>query len=230
MSRAASLVLTGLLIAAPAGHLAWAQSLDTPAAQYSYAIGTQIGGSVAQGDVPDLDIDALVLGLRDVLGGVDPKLTEDQIAAAMTELQNAMQASAVAAANKALADGQAFLEENKGKDGITTTESGLQYRVENAGDGDSPKATDTVSVHYEGRLLDGSVFDSSYERGAPATFGVTQVIPGWTEALQLMKPGAKWEVWLPSDIAYGERGAGGDIGPNEVLNFTIELIEIAAAE
>lgn len=230
MIRAASIVLTGLVFLSPTGHSAWAQSLDTPAQKYSYAIGQQIGGSVAQGEVPGLNVDALILGLRDVLEDAEPKLTPDEMTAAMTELQNAMQAAQVAAAEKKLAENQAFLAENKGKDGITTTESGLQYKIETEGEGESPKAADTVTVHYEGRLLDGTVFDSSYQRGSPASFGVTQVIPGWTEALQLMKPGAKWEVWLPSEIAYGERGAGGDIGPNEVLNFTIELIEVAAGQ
>ena len=125
-----------------------------------------------------------------------------------------------------LAANAAFLEENGAKDGITTTTTGLQYRVDEEGSGTPPTATQSVVVHYAGRLLDGTEFDSSYRRGQPATFGVTQVIPGWTEALLLMKPGAKWEVWLPSEIAYGPRGAGGAIGPHEVLNFTIELVEV----
>ena len=122
--------------------------------------------------------------------------------------------------------GQAFLVENGAKEGITTTESGLQYKVLVEGEGDSPTLGNSVSVHYTGRLLDGTVFDSSIERGEPAEFPVSGVIPGWTEALQLMKPGGKFEVWIPSALAYGERGAGADIGPNEVLNFEMELLAI----
>ena len=200
--------------------------LETPAQQYSYAIGQQIGGSVKSGEIPGLSVDAVVQGLRDALEGAESKLTDEQIAAAMTELQNTMQAAAAAAAQEKLEAGRSFLEENKSAEGVTTTESGLQYKIETAGEGANPTAEDTVSVHYEGRLLDGTVFDSSFQRGQPATFGVGQVIPGWTEVLQLMAPGAKWQVWIPSELAYGERGAGEDIGPHEVLNFTIELIEI----
>ena len=168
-----------------------------------------------------------------MLNGIESRVTEEQLGAAFEELgakmeakQAAARAEAEAAAKARAQEGLDFLEQNKSAEGVTTTESGLQYKIETAGEGGSPTAADTVSVHYEGRLLNGKVFDSSYDRGAPASFGVSQVIPGWTEALQLMKPGAKWEVWIPSEIAYGSRGAGADIGPNEVLNFTIELLEV----
>ena len=120
----------------------------------------------------------------------------------------------------------AFMEENSKKDGVITTASGLQYKVVKTGQGDSPTLRDTVSVHYTGRLLTGDVFDSSHKRGAPAEFPVSGVIPGWTEALQLMQPSGVLEVWIPSELAYGTRGAGGLIGPNEVLNFDMELIKI----
>ena len=122
--------------------------------------------------------------------------------------------------------GEAFLAENAKADGIQVTDSGLQYREIEPGSGDSPKLSDTVRCHYAGTLIDGTEFDSSYSRGMPAEFPVSGVISGWTEALQMMKPGAKWEVFLPSDIAYGPRGAGGAIGPNETLIFTIELLAV----
>ena len=129
-------------------------------------------------------------------------------------------------AQKALEEGNAFLEKNKAREGVTTTASGLQYEVITAGTGAMPVATDQVRVHYHGTLIDGKVFDSSVDRGEPVVFGVNQVIPGWTEALQLMPVGSKWKIYLPSAIAYGERGAGGDIGPNSVLIFEVELLEI----
>ncbi|MEM7059298.1 MAG: FKBP-type peptidyl-prolyl cis-trans isomerase [Pseudomonadota bacterium] len=205
-------------------------ALDTPEKQYSYAIGTQLGGSVKQGGVPDLDVDALMLGVRDVLEEAELKLTDDQVNAAMLGLQTAMQAAAQAAAEKTLKDGQAFLAENKDAEGVTTTESGLQYKVLTEGSGAKPSATDTVQVHYEGKLLNGTIFDSSYARGTPAEFPVGGVIPGWVEVLQLMPEGSTWEVFIPSELAYGERGAGGDIGPNEMLTFKVELIKIVSAE
>lgn len=129
-------------------------------------------------------------------------------------------------AQKNLEEGNAFLEKNKAREGVTTTESGLQYEVLTAGTGEKPTAEDQVRVHYHGTLLDGKVFDSSVERGEPVVFGVTQVIPGWTEALQLMPVGSKWKIYLPSEIAYGQQGAGGDIGPNSALIFEVELLEI----
>ena len=228
------LMAAGLLIAIPANAQEVAP-LETPKQHASYAIGLSMAGQLGQGGLTLEEIDpaALAQGVIDALNEVDPRVSDEQIEAGLAELSKKMeakqasaQAAAEGAASAALEAGRAFLEQNKAADGVTTTDSGLQYKVETAGEGDSPAASDSVSVHYEGRLLDGTVFDSSYQRGAPASFGVGQVIPGWTEALQLMKPGAKWEVWIPSELAYGPRGAGGDIGPNEVLNFTIELIEI----
>ena len=222
----AGLVAVPLLLSAPA----WTEdavALDTMEQRFSYLIGLQLAnGMMEQGIDKDLDIAAFSQALKDTFAGTEPRLSQEQIQETVQAMQaKAMQEEAEKGA-AALAAGQAFLAENKTKDGVETTESGLQYSVTEAGSGAKPAASDTVKVHYEGRLLDGTVFDSSYNRGEPATFGVSQVIAGWQEALQMMPAGAKWEVWIPSDLAYGPTGAGGAIGPNEVLNFTIELIEI----
>lgn len=225
MARTLPALVLGLFLA-PLSAGAQEVTLETSEQKYSYALGAVIGGNVAGEGFPNLDADVMAQGLRDALAGGDLKLTDEQMAEAMQALQLAKSAAELEAAQGKLSENKAFLDENGKKDGITTTESGLQYKVEKAGEGTSPAATDTVKVHYEGQLLSGKVFDSSYARGTPAEFGVGQVIPGWTEALQLMKPGAIWQVWLPSEIAYGARGAGQDIGPNEVLTFKIELIEV----
>jgi FKBP-type peptidyl-prolyl cis-trans isomerase FklB len=200
--------------------------------QVSYCLGLDFGRGLVEGEV-EVDVESLAAGLRDAVTGAQPKLTDEQFAAVMGRFQTIMQAKAQAAEKKMagrgaenLARGEKFLTENATKEGIQVTPSGLQYRIVAEGSGDSPGPRDTVRCHYEGTLIDGTVFDSSYKRGEPAEFPVNRVIPGWTEALQMMKPGAKWEVFLPSKIAYGERGAGGAIGPNETLVFTIELIEV----
>ncbi|KIC45589.1 hypothetical protein RA29_20465 [Tateyamaria sp. ANG-S1] len=197
---------------------------DTPAlesvdSRVSYGLGLQIGENLAQNDELDFDLDAFVQGIADVEAGADPRLDQETIVAAFEALN-------ARASEAKLSENTEFLEENGARDGVTTTDSGLQYQVVEEGTGETPAETDTVTVHYEGRLLDETVFDSSIERGEPASFPVNGVIQGWQEALQLMKPGAKWEVWIPSELAYGPQGAGQAIGPNEVLNFTIELISI----
>ena len=229
------LLAASLLVAGPA-MTQEISPLETPKQQASYGIGLNMAESLVQGGLTldEVDPAALSQAISDALSGVEPRVSDEDLRTAFEDLgkkmeakQAVLQAEAEAKAQETLAAGQAFLEGNKVAEGITTTESGLQYKVETEGEGESPTAASTVSVHYEGRLLDGTVFDSSYSRGAPASFGVGQVIPGWTEALQLMKPGSKWEVWIPSEIGYGARGAGADIGPNEVLNFTIELLEVA---
>ena len=143
-----------------------------------------------------------------------------------TNLEAEMQAKNAQAAEENLRIGNAFLEENAKRDGIKVTASGLQYEVLKEGKGHSPKAEDRVEVHYTGKLIDGTVFDSSVERGVPATFGVTQVIPGWVEALQLMKEGDQWRVYIPANLAYGPNGAGGVIGPNMALIFDVELLRV----
>lgn len=203
-----------------------AAALDTDKARASYGLGLQIGQQLAERMTTDVDTAALTLAIRDVLNGVEPRLNEEELEAAFAALRAEINAAAEARAQATLEAGQAFLADNATKDGVTTTDSGLQYSVTTAGSGESPTPEQTVTVHYEGRLLNGSVFDSSIARGEPATFAVGGVIRGWQEVLQLMTPGATWEVWIPSELAYGPTGAGGSIGPNEMLNFTIELISI----
>jgi len=199
----------------------------------SYALGMDIGNSLKELPV-DIKMDSLTQGVRDVVEGNDTKLTQDELDGVMQSFVQDMEA-----AQKQKADEQAqangdkgkkFLADNKSKDGVKTTDSGLQYKVIEEGDGPSPDANDSVTVHYTGKLIDGTVFDSSRERGEPVTFPVNAVIPGWTEALQLMKQGAKYELYIPADLAYGERGAGAQIGPNETLIFNVELIKVDKKE
>jgi FKBP-type peptidyl-prolyl cis-trans isomerase FklB len=222
----ASLIAAPLLlpVAAPAQDV---QPLETLEQRFSYMVGLQLGQRMMeQGLGQNLDVDAFAQALRDTFAGHQPRLSMEEMQATVQEMQAAQQGQQDAAGAEAMATGEAFLLENAEKEGVQTTTSGLQYKVIEAGEGDKATAADSVRVHYEGRLLDGKVFDSSFQRGEPAVFGVGQVIPGWQEALQLMSAGAKYEVWIPSGLAYGPQGAGADIGPNETLNFTIELIEI----
>ncbi len=203
--------------------------LDTEMNKASYTIGTQMGSQIAP--IKEMiDQDALILGLQDSIAGKEPQLSREDMQTTMQAFQKNMmekqQAKHQELSSKNAAEGEKFLADNKSKDGVKTTESGLQYIIIEAGSGDTPAATDTVVTHYTGTLLDGKVFDSSYKRNSPATFPVNGVIKGWTEALQMMKVGAKWKLFIPSELAYGERGAGADIGPNQVLIFEIELLEI----
>lgn len=194
----------------------------------SYSIGHDIGNTFKKQNV-DLNLDALITGLKDALAGKEalPKEERDKtLAAFQKELIEKQTAASKAAGEKNAAEGEKFLEENKKKDGVKTTASGLQYKVLKEGTGESPKATDMVITNYKGTLLDGTEFDSSYKRNEPATFPVNRVIPGWTEALQLMKPGSKYQLFIPSKLGYGERGAGRDIGPNSTLIFEVELVGI----
>lgn len=203
--------------------------LDTPKNRISYTIGVNIGKDF-KGQEIEVETDALMMGLRDSLEGKELKLTDEEMVAEIQDFQQKMQAKMVAemeaAAGKNQAEGEAFLAENAKQEGVVVTESGLQYKVIEAGDGESPGPADVATVHYKGTLIDGTQFDSSYDRGQPATFPVGGVIPGWTEALQLMKPGAKWQLFIPSELAYGERGAGQEIGPNATLLFDVELISV----
>jgi FKBP-type peptidyl-prolyl cis-trans isomerase len=205
------------------------QKLDTPKNRISYTIGVNIGQDF-KGQQMDVDTDLLLKGLKDSLEGKELQLTEEEMVAEIQAFQKEMQAKMVAereaSSGKNQAAGEAFLAENAKKEGVVVTESGLQYKVLEAGEGDSPAASDVVIVHYSGTLIDGTKFDSSYDRGQPATFPVGGVIPGWTEALQLMKPGAKYQLVIPSALAYGERGAGQDIGPNATLLFDVELVSV----
>lgn len=198
----------------------------------SYIIGLNLGQSLKAQEVP-VKADLIIQGLRDGLGGANPLLTPEEIQAAMQEFQQQLmsqqQAKREAASEKNMKESQAYLDQNKAKAGVKTTASGLQYEVVQEGSGESPKPTDKVTVHYRGTLPDGTVFDSSYDRNEPATFPVNGVIPGWVEALQLMKPGSKYRLVIPPALAYAERGAGNDIGPNQVLIFDVELLSVEKA-
>ncbi len=197
--------------------------LSRPEDKVAYALGLMMAsGARAQG-IDSLRLDAVMLAFKDVFSGKEPQMTREE--ASRTVQQYVQQAQEMQKA-KLQEEGNAFLQENKTKEGVQETASGLQYKVLEEGSGKSPKASDKVTVHYTGRLTDGTVFDSSVERGEPITFGVNQVIDGWTEALQLMQEGDKWELYIPSDLAYGERGAGGDIPPYATLIFEVELLEV----
>jgi FKBP-type peptidyl-prolyl cis-trans isomerase FklB len=195
----------------------------------SYSIGLELGNSLKKGKM-DVNADTLFKGLKDGLSDAKPLLTEEQVKETMTALQKEMMEKQAAANKEAgeknAAAGEKFLAENKKKEGVKTTASGLQYKVLKEGTGESPKATDIVVTHYRGTTLDGTEFDSSYKRPEPATFPVNRVIPGWTEALQLMKPGSKYQLFVPSALAYGERAVGKDIGPSSTLIFEVELISV----
>lgn len=196
----------------------------------SYALGIGIGSQLAGMGAKELNIDDFAQAIKDVISGSELKVDN---AEAQTLVQNffqeqeAKQQAATAEAGKAAkAAGEAFLAENGKKDGVVTLPSGLQYQVLKEGDGKKPSATDQVVCHYEGTLIDGTVFDSSYKRNQPATFGLNQVIAGWTEGVQLMQEGAKYRFFIPYNLAYGERGAGAQIPPFAALVFDVELIEV----
>ena len=207
--------------------------LDNQTAKASYSIGSQFGTQVAQAK-DMIDQDALIMGFKDSMDGKELQITPEEMQTIMQTFQQSMmekqmakqKAEQGAASTTNKAEGDKFLAENKTKEGVKTTQSGLQYKVLKEGKGESPKISDTVVTHYSGTLINGKVFDSSYKRNSPATFPVNGVIKGWTEALQLMGVGAKWQLFIPAELAYGERGAGQDIGPNQVLIFEIELLEI----
>ena len=201
---------------------------ETEKKQVSYMIGLDMAKSLAP--IKDsLDIEVMTDAMVAHFNGEAPKLTDEQMVqvqqAFTTKMQEQAAAKAEAAAVENLAKGNEFLAANKDKPGVQTTESGLQYEVVRAGNGDQPGETDVVKVHYKGTLLDGTVFDSSYDRGEPAEFGLNQVIPGWSEGVALMKVGSKYTFWIPASLAYGESG-GGPIPPNSMLTFEVELLEI----
>ncbi|HXB20060.1 MAG TPA: FKBP-type peptidyl-prolyl cis-trans isomerase [Candidatus Solibacter sp.] len=195
----------------------------------SYALGMNLGTKLKQ-DKIDVEANALVQGLKDTLAGSKPLMTEDEARATLMQWQGELQAKQEEkmkqAADSNKKEGETFLAANKTKEGVVTLPSGLQYKIVTEGTGPKPTASDTVVCNYRGTLINGTEFDSSYKRGQPATFPVARVIKGWTEALQLMPVGSKWQLFIPSDLAYGERGAGGDIGPNATLIFEVEVISI----
>ena len=189
----------------------------------SRSLGLVIGQSVKSQGLPVTDYDAFLAGFK---AAVEGEATEADVRNANLALQASMQQAQAAKSAGARAEGEQFLAENAQRDEVTVTDSGLQYEVLAEGAGEQPKATDKVTVHYTGKNLDGSVFDSSVERGQPATFGLNQVIAGWTEGVQLMRPGAKYRFYIPSELAYGEQGAGNDIAPGATLIFDVELISV----
>lgn len=190
----------------------------------SYVLGADIGTSLQRNSVDEINYEALVAGMMDVFEDKDMKISEEEIKPYIQKYFTQLMDKKIA---KNLEDGRAFLEENKKKEGVNTTESGLQYEVVTEGTGKSPIATDVVKCHYHGTLIDGTVFDSSVERGKPAEFALNQVIPGWTEGLQLMKEGAKYKFYIPTELGYGQNvRRGGKIEPNMALIFEVELLEV----
>jgi FKBP-type peptidyl-prolyl cis-trans isomerase len=206
-----------------------APELKTDKEKGSYAVGLNIGASLKQQPV-DLDLPSVLRGIKDAHDGNKPLLSDAEIEAELKILQTQANQKRDADLQKAgeanMKAGEAFLAANKAKDGVVTLPSGLQYKILTAGTGAKPTASDTVVCNYSGTLINGTEFDSSYKRGKPAEFPVGGVIKGWTEALQLMPVGSKWQLVVPSELAYGSRGAGGAIGPNETLVFEVELISI----
>lgn len=200
--------------------------LDSIEAKASYAIGLQIGQQLKDSGLKDLDINAIKQGLEDVLTEKQPILPLNELHDALRQIHERAMAEKKKEAEKAAQAGVDFLKENLTKDGVKSTESGLQYSILKEGDGKIPATTDTVRVHYTGQLIDGTVFDSSVERGQPAEFPVNGVIRGWVEALQLMPVGSKWRLYIPQELAYGSQGAGASIPPFSTLIFDVELLAI----
>lgn len=208
--------------------------LETQLDSVSYSLGINVAESVKNQGLDDINPQAIAVAFNDVFKENDlqisseetTKILQDYFTKLNEEVQEKAQQESLLLATKNLEEGMNFLSENATKDGVVTTESGLQYLVITKGNGAQPKATDEVTVHYHGTLIDGTVFDSSVDRGQPSSFGVTQVIPGWTEALQLMNVGSKYKLFIPSNLAYGERARSEVIGPNSTLIFEVELISI----
>lgn len=214
-----AVALPSLAVAAP----------KTEEERIGYSLGVMVGRQLQQ-DISQLDTDSFSAALKDLYQGNELSIGDEEIGQILDKLQKDMMAEAeqkeAAVGEENLAKGQKFLAANAKKSGVKTTKSGLQYKVIKKGKGKKPTATDSVKVHYEGKLIDDTVFDSSYARGEPVNFKVNQVIAGWQEALQLMPVGSEWMVYIPADLAYGPAGAGGSIGPNETLVFKVELQEI----
>jgi len=195
----------------------------------SYSLGYQFGENLKNQSM-DINLEVYTSGIRDALGRKDPQMSREEISSTIMSLRQRIMAEQQKAFEeqgaKNLSEGKAFLAENQKKEGVKTLPSGMQYKVLSEGSGKTPKATDTVTVHYRGTLIDGKEFDSSYKMDKPAIFQVNGAIPGWTEALQLMKEGTKWQLFIPPELAYGERGTGSRIPPNSTLIFEVELISV----
>jgi FKBP-type peptidyl-prolyl cis-trans isomerase len=225
-----AVALSGALVATPAIA---AEELTTEQEKLSYSLGLILGQKLKL-DIDDLDIDAFRNGVETVYAGEEPLLTDEQIGQVMQAFQQRkmeeQRAAMAKIADENKAAGEQYMAENGKKDGVITTDTGLQYEELEAGDGANPTAADTVKVHYRGTLIDGTEFDSSYARNQPVSFPLGDVIPGWTEGLQLMKEGGKARLVIPADLAYGPGGMGNVIGPNETLVFEVELLEINPSE
>ena len=218
------IIVSASLIAFPLFGQEKSPQLKDQKDKVSYSIGMQIGFNLSRQKV-DINPDILAAGIKDSLAG-KPQLAPEQVKEIMAQFEKDMEQKQKQLGEKNNTEGAKFLEENKNKPGVKTTASGLQYKVEKEGTGPQPKATDMVTVNYRGTLINGTEFDSSYKRGQPATFPVNGVIKGWTEALQLMKKGAKYQLFIPSNLAYGERAMGPDIGSNSTLIFEVELMDV----
>lgn len=223
------LMMIGGLLGCTASIFAANTTLTTDAQKLSYTIGYKTGAAL-KGQSIAINTQDFATGLQAGYSGAQPSLTDQEMQATLSNMQQQVSKNTAqqqqAEANMSQKAGEDFLANNSKQPGVITLPSGLQYKVLKAGQGASPKASDTVTVNYEGTLINGKVFDSSYQRGTPATFQVGAVIPGWQEALQLMKPGATWMLYIPAKLAYGSQGAGGLIGPNETLIFKVDLISV----
>ena len=226
----AAAVAVATLTLAGCGEQETAAELKTPAQKASYGLGLNMGRSLAEDGLEDLDPQAVALGISDALAKTEQRLKDDELMAAFEFLQKRSEDRMKALNDEASKKGKEFLSENAKRDGIVTTESGLQYEVLKKGEGAQPKASDVVTVHHEGTLVDGSVFDSSRERGSPIELPVGGVIPGWVEALQLMKVGDQWKLYIPSELAYGAQSPSPKIPANSVLVFELELLGIQGQE
>lgn len=206
-----------------------AATLSTDTEKLSYSIGVDLGKNIKKQGI-DIDVPALSKGIQDAMSGVSLQMTDTEMKDTLMKFQKDLMAKRAAQYEKIASDnkakGDAFLNENRTKEGVVALPSGLQYKIIKAGTGNKPKKDDTVTVEYTGKLINGDVFDSTDKTGKPATFQLSQVIPGWTEALQLMPVGSTWELYVPANLAYGARNVGGMIGPNETLIFTVHLISI----
>lgn len=223
--KAISLTFLALTVSLSSAFAAEKPALDTQKKKISYSIGRQIGNNLKNSGL-EIDFDVFSASIAEAMAGEKDRMTDAERLETETAIQKHQQEAAARAISENESKGKEFLVNNAKKDGVKVLPSGLQYKVVTAGTGKSPGSSDSVTVHYRGTLITGDEFDSSYKRGQPATFPVNGVIKGWTEALQLMKEGAKWQLFIPSDLAYGERGAGAKIGPNATLIFDVELVKI----
>jgi FKBP-type peptidyl-prolyl cis-trans isomerase FklB len=217
------IIVSASLLALPLFGQEKSPQLKDQKDKVSYSIGMNIGFNLSKQKV-DINPEILAAGIKDAIAG-KPQLTQDQVKDVMAQFEKDMEQKQKEAGEKNKTEGAKFLEENKKKEGVKTTASGLEYKVEKEGTGAQPKPTDMVTVNYRGTLINGTEFDSSYKRGQPATFPVNGVIKGWTEALQLMKVGSKYQVVVPANLAYGERAVSPEIGPNATLIFEVELLD-----